>query len=191
MQLLWTVDRLASLPDHELDRLGRKVAGNLTVGKLLTGRVILAMQRTGLPERRGLSGALHYFILQGVEVVEVRECRRVALKCESLPLLREAAETGRIGWTYLREVVRKATPETEATWLELCNRYSSRKIQQLVKHTREGECPLDTGVETPPGDPVEVDLRLTLPAELNALLAQVTRELSLRARAPAVAAGRA
>jgi hypothetical protein len=43
---------------------------------------------------------------------------------------------------------------------------------------------LDPGGETPDSEPVEVDLRLTLPAEINALLAQVTRELSLRARRP-------
>lgn len=180
----WTVAYLASLPDDQLDRLGKKVAGHLTVGRIITGRVILAMQQTGLPARRGLSGALHYFILQGVHHVEARECRRVALKCESLPLLREAAETGCIGWTCLKEVVRKATPETEATWLDLCNRYTSRKIQQLVKHTREGESPLDPGGETPDCEAVEIDLRLTLPVEINALLAQVTREFSLRARRP-------
>jgi len=180
----WTVDYLSSLPDETLDRLGKRVAGNLTVSKLIIGRVILAMQRTSLPERRGFSGALHYFIVHGVEYIEARECRRVALKCEQLPVLREAAETGAIGWTYLREVVRVASLETEAEWLDLCNRYSSRKLQQLVKHTKAGESPLDPGGERPDTLPVETDLRMTLPAEINALFVQVTRELSLRARRP-------
>jgi len=182
LQSQWTLQHFSSLPDDQLDRIGKKVAGNMTVSKLVTGRVILAMQHTGLPERRGLSGALHYFIIHGLHHVEARECRRVALKCESLPILREAAETGCIGWTYLREVVRKATPENEARWLDLCNRYTSRKIQQLVKHTKEGQDPLDPAGESPDPEPVEIDLRLALPTEINALLTQVTRELSLRAR---------
>jgi len=160
------------------------VAGNLALSKLRTGRVILAMERTGLPARLGLSGAVHYFILQGLDRVEALECRRVAEQSEPLPIISAAAETGSVRWSSLREIVRVASPETEETWLDLCRRYSSKKVQQLVKHTKKGEDPLNPQGERPALDSVEVELRLTLPAEINALLAQAMRSLSLRAGRP-------
>jgi len=180
----WTIDQLASLPDDQLDRLGKRAAGHLAMSRLTIGRVMLAMERTGLPARLGLSGALHYFILQGVHKAEANECRRVARQSEPLPKIREAAETGALGWTYLREIVRVASVETEEIWLELCQRHSTKQVQQLVKHTVPGDDPLNPQGDRPARDAVEVELRLTLPAEINALLARVTRELSVRAGRP-------
>ncbi len=138
----WTVDYLSSLPDQELDRVGKQAAAGLAVARLRVGRVILAMQRTGLPRRLGYKNALHYFKLAGARYVEARECLRVARECERLPLLRAAAETGGIGWTNLREVVRVATPETEADWMEKCRRHTSKEVQKMVKHTKAGQARL-------------------------------------------------
>jgi len=180
----WTVDHIASLTDNQLDQLGKRAAGSVTASRLIIGRVMLAMERTGLPARLGLSGAVHYFIRQGVEKAEANECRRVARQSEPLPKIRAAAETGSLGWTYLREIVRVASEETEQTWLDLCGRRSTKQIQQLVKHTLPGEDPLNPQGDRPCPDAVEVELRLTLPAEINALLSRVIRELSQRACRP-------
>lgn len=144
------------------------------MSKLRTGQVILAMENSGLPERLGFKNALHYFNLAGARYVEARECRRVARGCERLPILREAAHEGSVGWTQLREVVRVASPETEADWVEKCQRHTSKQIQEMVKGAKGGKTPSLM-------EPGPVRLRMTLSAELNALLGQVTRELSERA----------
>jgi len=180
----WTLEYLTALPDDELDRVGRRVAGDVVISRLHAGRVILAMERTGLPARLGLSSAIHYFILAGFKRVEALECRRVAHQCEPLPKISAAAEAGTVGWTYLREIVRVASVETEETWLELCRRKSSKMVQQLVKHTKPGEDPLKPQGERPHPGALEVELRVTLPAEVNAMLARAMRELSLKAGRP-------
>ena len=49
-------------------------------------------------------------------------------------------------WASLREIVRKATPETEQRWLELARRLCYRKIERIVRRTEMGEQP-DTGFQ--------------------------------------------
>jgi hypothetical protein len=92
----WTLEYLTALPDHELDRVGKRVAGDVVISRLHAGRVMLAMESTGLPARLGLSGAIHYFILAGFKRVEALECRRVAQQCEPLPKISAAAEAGTV-----------------------------------------------------------------------------------------------
>ncbi|CAN0456836.1 unnamed protein product, partial [Phaeothamnion confervicola] len=72
---------------------------------------------------------------------EAVEARRVALRLEELPVLREQAENGTIPWASLREIVSKATVETEARWAELAARLTTGRIARLVSVTRKGEMP--------------------------------------------------
>ncbi len=172
----WAVAHLISLPDDELDQSGKQVARSLAVSKLRTGQVILAMEQTGLPGRLGYKNALHYFKLAGTRYVEARECRRVAKGCEELPILRQAAEAGRVGWTQLREVVRVASPQTEADWVEKCREHTSKQIHEMVKASKGGKIP---PVSKPTDGPVQ--LRMTLSAGMKVLLERVASELSDRA----------
>ncbi len=153
MQHPWTVAHLSSLPDPELDRLAKQAAAGLAMSKLRLGRVILAMQLTGLPKRLGYKNALHYFKLAGANYVEARECLRVARRCEDLPLLRQAAEMGRVGWTHLREVVRVANAETEAEWIETCRRNGSKAVQKMVKQAKVGQKRPSEAPTGPPAPP--------------------------------------
>ena len=164
----WAVAHLISLPDDELDQSGKQVARSLAVSKLRTGQVILAMEQTGLPGRLGYKNALHYFKLAGTRYVEARECRRVAKGCEELPILRQAAEAGRVGWTQLREVVRVASPQTEADWVEKCREHTSKQIHEMVKASKGGKIP---PVSKPTDGPVQ--LRMTLSAGMKVLLERV------------------
>lgn len=180
---MWTVAHLASLSDHALDQVARQAARSLALSKLQAGRVMLAMEQTGLPKRLGYKNALHYFKLAGARYVEARECKRVARGCEQLPILRAAAETGRIGWTNLREVVRVANPETERDWLDKCKLHTSKEVQKMVKSTKAaGQAPPVPGRQSPEDGPVE--LRLKLSAGMDRLLDRATRELSERAGRP-------
>ena len=54
-------------------------------------------------------------------------------------MLRQAAEEGEIDSATLREIVRKATPETEERWLQLAQSLNYRKIARIVSQTRVGE----------------------------------------------------
>ena len=76
----------------------------------------------------GYSGPIHCAILLGVEHREAVEARRVARRLEELPVLREQAENGTIPWASLREIVSKATEETESRWAELAARLTTGKI---------------------------------------------------------------
>jgi hypothetical protein len=77
----------------------------------------------------------------------------IAEALEELPLLRAAAETGTIAGCKLREIVRKASEETEARWLDSAERYNARIIARLVSQCRDGELPPSD--DSDDRDPVE------------------------------------
>ena len=62
-------------------------------------------------------------------------CRRVARLLLELPELSLTAENGAIAWSKLREIVRKASPETELFWLRLAGVMSYKEIEVLVRRT--------------------------------------------------------
>ncbi len=115
------------------------------------------------------------------------ECKRVAFSLEDLPVLRAAAEKGRIGWGALCEVTLKATPETEARWLELAESYTLRILSRLVEATPRGELPCDPDL-VPLLVPEEGWLHLRLPSYVLTLFQRAMRQLSLQARTPVSAA---
>ncbi|CAN0367702.1 unnamed protein product, partial [Phaeothamnion confervicola] len=88
------------------------------------------MQRTQAFRRYGCSSVIHYAVnWLGGNPDEAYAVRSVAEKLEGLPLLTEAAEQGTIGWCHLKAVLRRATPENEAGWLEEARVSSMKRLE--------------------------------------------------------------
>ena len=69
----------------------------------------------------------------GFEERKTRSLVKMAERFEELPRLEKAFRRGDIPWTKAREVVKVATPETEAQWLARCQTMSNRQLEQEVK----------------------------------------------------------
>jgi hypothetical protein len=168
----WTCLQLEQLPTEELHLLARRASGVLVQSRLLIGRCLVAIDRTKLFEEFGCSGTVHYAGLYlGLESKEAQELRRVASQLEGLPLLTEAAENGTIEWCALREVTRKATPDTEAYWLDAARTCTMRRLERLLRQAGDKE---ERGAKT-------VELRMILEPEVAAMFHQTLRELSQEA----------
>jgi len=61
---------------------------------------------------------------------------RLARSLESLPVLRESLERGEVSWTKAREVVKVATPKTEAAWVETARQTGRRELETRVAVAR-------------------------------------------------------
>lgn len=153
----------------------------------MLGRCLLVLGQEGRIERCGCSGTVQYAGLLGIRPHEAAECKRVAFLLEDLPLLREAAEKGRIGWGALCEVTTKATPETEARWLELSENYALSILRRLVEATGRGEPPCDPEL-IPSVVPEESWLRFRVPTYVASMFQQALRQLSLQTGTPVSAA---
>ncbi|MGE0494292.1 MAG: HNH endonuclease [Vulcanimicrobiota bacterium] len=140
--LQFTRQNLVELEALDLHQLVQQAAVNLVRHRLLLGRCLLALQLTGHYRDYGCSSPIHYAIrVLGLNKKEATTCRRVAFRLEDLPLLTAAAESGHLGWAKLREIVSKASPETEALWLELAARYNATTIARLAAITPDGGLP--------------------------------------------------
>ena len=138
----YTAEQLAALGSHALHHLALRSSGTLAAYRLLLGRCLLAIQRTDLHYQHGCSSAIHYAIrVLGMPAKEARTLRYVARRLEELPRLSLEVTNGKIEWCKLREVVRVASPDTEAFWIELCSRHSYGEMERLVALTSYGQLP--------------------------------------------------
>ena len=155
----------ANLIDHGPDtihELALKAAGTMNSYHVVLGRCLLAVHRTKLYEKFGCSGAVHYGTqVLGLPPHKARALRWVADKLESLPRLSRAGELGEICWSKLREVIRKASTETEEFWLEICRQKNYRDVEKLVRSTPKGAVPGDLPGEDEKEAAI-TDLRLRL-----------------------------
>ncbi len=155
----------ANLIDHGPDtihELALKAAGTMNSYQVVLGRCLLAVHRTKLYEKFGCSGAVHYGTqVLGLPPHKARALRWVADKLESLPRLSRAGESGEVCWSKLREVVRKASVDTEEFWLEVCRNKNYREVEKLVRCTPKGAIPGDLPDEGEK-EPAITDLRLRL-----------------------------
>jgi hypothetical protein len=180
----WTADRLANFDHDALHELTLKVAGTHHAYQLVLGRCLLAVQRNKLYQRFGCSGAVHYGVLVlGLKTQKARALRWVAQKLEALPLLSLALQSGEVSYSKVREVVRKATAETEELWLELCRNRTYRQIEALVRHTPKGGLPGDLPEESEK-EPALCDLRLSLGPTARAVVDRGLQAYSLKAGRP-------
>jgi hypothetical protein len=68
----------------------------------------------------------------GLSPRDVWDRLRVARALRELPAVARALRAGRISWSKVRELVRVATPETEAAWLERAGCLSCRELEAAV-----------------------------------------------------------
>ena len=168
--LHWRLNTLLSLGTDHVHQLALRAVGSLTSLRLLLGRCLLALHENKGYKKFGCSSAVHYATqILGIGDREARECRRVARELQPLPELTLAAEIGNIEWSYLREVVRKASPETESYWLSLCGPFNARQIRELVKRTPWGSLPGEVEEEE---ELVSTELRCPLAPRVFRMLAQ-------------------
>lgn len=173
----WRLNTLLSLDSEEVHELARKAAGTLTSYRLVLGRCLLVLQLNKSYKRFGCSSAIHYAsAVLGLSPRQARSCRRVARLLQELPELTLAAELGNIAWSKLREIVRKASPETELFWLELAKSRSYKEIEILVRRTPKGALPGDPSSDE---SPCTSELRCNLSDEVFAMLQTARRRFSL------------
>jgi 5-methylcytosine-specific restriction endonuclease McrA len=177
----WRLDTLLSLGTDHVHELARVAAGSLTSFRLVLGRCLLALQESGGYKEFGCSSAVHYGTqILGLPKREARACRRVARELQFLPDLSLAAELGRVEWSKLREVVRKATPHTESYWLELADRFNSDQIQALVTRTPKGSIPGEAAEEE---ELATTELRCPVSPRVFRMLAEARRLYSVEQEA--------
>jgi len=174
----WSIQTLSRLTPHALHEIAVRANGTCTANNLHLGRCLMAVDKGELYLDFGCSGAVHYAIsCLGMKGRRARELRRIATRLESLPLLNLAAEHGQIDYSKLREVLRRATPDTEADWLRLCQKMNYSKIERLVTNTPKGALPREEDAR--PVQPLWHQLRLMLGPDEMAL---VERGLQMKSR---------
>lgn len=173
----WRLDTLLALGTAHVHELARTAAGSLTTFRLMLGRCLLALHESKGYKKFGCSSAIHYATqILRVNHRTARECRRVARDLKGLPELTLAAEFGKVEWSSLREIVRKATPETEAYWLELAGRFNCGQISDLVSRTPKGGLPGDV---FPEEERVTTELRCPFSPRAFQILEHVRRVISV------------
>jgi HNH endonuclease len=171
------LDTLLALGVSEVHELACKAVGTLTSYRVVLGRCLLAMRESKGFKKFGCSSEMHYAISHlGLSEGVAGECRRVARDLIRLPELTLAAEFGTIEWSKLREITRKASPKTEAFWLELSKKLNYKPIEKLVRKTPKGALPGDVFAEE---ERVTSELRCEVSEEVLAMLDRARRLYSL------------
>ena len=64
---------------------------------------------------------------------------RIGRALRTLPSLADAMKAGDVTWTKAREVVKVATPDTEAGWVERAEGLTTRELQRVVRSKQRGD----------------------------------------------------
>jgi hypothetical protein len=138
----WTTRILLDRGPEVILELAKKSSAITRAYRLVLGRCLLAIRDSKLYQTLGYSSEIHYAVAAlGLSKKEACEYRRVAGALEFLPQLTRAAELGQVPWGRLREIVRKATAETEEFWLKIASRKSDDEIRELVAACEYGKLP--------------------------------------------------
>lgn len=173
----WTAKELESFGEDVVHDLARISAGTVCSYQVVLGRCLLAVHRTGLYSKYGCSGAVHYGVsVLGLGVKLARTLRRVARGLEALPKLSRAAEQGKVPWGKLREIVPKASAETEDAWLTLTGQRTYAQIQALARCTDLGIMPWEAKDDREP--PVPTRYRYVVKPELGELFERGAESVS-------------
>jgi len=95
-------------------------------------------------QRRGLYRALGHASLQlyatqalGFSDNRYYQFKRLADDLDRLPVLREAVEAGKLGWTKALQVARVATEATQAVWVAKAATIGRRELERQVRQARK------------------------------------------------------
>ena len=128
------------------------------------------IMRRRLFRDRGHSSINQYAIQElGFSKSRTDDFVRLARQLENLPAIREAVESGDLGYTKAREIVSVATPETQDTWLkaargtrqELVHEVKKVKQAARVDSTQAELLPSSRPVVSPKEIPVRFQMDLT------------------------------
>ena len=75
----------------------------------------------------------------------------IARNLEKLPEIADAFDTGEVGWTKVREILKVATPETQGEWLGKAKKLKSRELERLVKKEATSEAFATLRISLPEG----------------------------------------
>jgi hypothetical protein len=107
---------------------------------------------------------------------------RIGRKLSELPVLREAMADERVPWTAARQVVKVATPETEASWVELAEMWSGRELRGAVLEAEIGD---DAPDHREPATNLPVVFRFEVSAEVAERVAKAIAAIRMAAPAGA------
>ena len=143
----------ATMPDwREIDRNLRRIAGQRAALDAEEARWLREAVRGEVWHEVGAATLLEYLEdLLGYTPRAAADRVRVALALGELPALSEALEVGALPFTAVRELVRVATPATEAAWLADARGKNVHQIEQAVSGHARGDLP---------GDPPRPELEL-------------------------------
>ena len=96
------------------------------------------ISRRGLFRELGYSSMVSYASEElGFSAVKIRDFVRLARKLEELPRLKESVARGEVGYTKAREVIKVATPKTEARWVAEATKSSRKVLAAKVAQVRK------------------------------------------------------
>lgn len=144
------------------------------------GRWLLRAMRAATHVHLGMGSFVEYCErMFGYRPRTTMEKLRVAEALETLPVLRQALEQGRISWSAVRELTRVAVAATEAEWLESAAGKTLRQLEELAAGKRVGDRPCTI----PDVQALRHLLRFEVSAETFALFREALAELRRRSDA--------
>jgi 5-methylcytosine-specific restriction endonuclease McrA len=184
---------IPSLSAHAVDVVLRRSERQAARARLLAATYLLDLAERRLFRQLGYSSVMHYGTQAlGLSPRDVWDRLRVARALRELPAVAAALRAGRLSWSKVRELIRVATRETEAAWLERAARLSCRELEAAVAaETRAAETKAPvTGLQCRFVDEQTVRITVELTPEQFALLDQaigtIRRELGTEDAADAL-----
>jgi hypothetical protein len=126
------------LPAAQVDALLRQALGACDRARECAVLWFAEVQRRGLYRALG-HASLQLYATQALGFSDNRyyQFKRLADDLDRLPVLREAVETGALGWTKAQQIARVATEATQAAWVEKAATTGRRELEQQVRQARK------------------------------------------------------
>ncbi|HWN82553.1 MAG TPA: DUF222 domain-containing protein [Candidatus Udaeobacter sp.] len=120
--------------------LAQSALTNWSMHRLMT--LLRDMEACEGYEEYGCPTLVHYVELAcGVSRIAARQRVRVARALGELPLIDHEFAAGKLSYAKVRSLVRIATPETEAEWIEKTKRLTAEDLERVVARSRPGDAP--------------------------------------------------
>jgi hypothetical protein len=129
-----------SLSACAVDALLRRHERQAARARLLAAEYLLDLAERRLFRELGYSSVMHYGTRAlGLSPAGVWDRLRTARAPRMLPAVAAAVRQGQLSWCKAREVIRVATPETAAAWVERAQSLSCRELEAAVASEKPSE----------------------------------------------------
>ncbi len=131
-------DFASGLPAAQVDDALRQALGACDQAQKCAVLWFAEVQRRGLYRQLG-HASLQLYATQALGFTDNRYYlfKRLAADLDRLPVLREAVETGEIGWTKALQVARVATAATQTAWVAKAAKTGRRELEFQVRQARK------------------------------------------------------